>query len=110
VELTSKANRNGGNNLEGDQSIDGFVTALGVTSDAMTARLFRGTVEETEFTWTLFASLASLSANRSYTVPDVSGSIPIVPSYSDLTAANAALAAGDFFWDTTLKKLRTATA
>jgi hypothetical protein len=28
----------------------------------------------------------------------------------DLTAANAALAAGDFWWDTTLKKLRTATA
>jgi hypothetical protein len=38
------------------------------------------------------------------------GIIPTVPGYADLAAANAALAAGDFFWDTTLNKLRVATS
>lgn len=53
---------------------------------------------------------ASLTANRTADFGDASGVIPIVPSYVDLTAANVALAAGDYFWDTTLKKLRLATA
>jgi hypothetical protein len=44
------------------------------------------------------------------TLPDQTGYLPVVPGYADLTAANAALSSGDFFWDTTLKKLRTATA
>ena len=52
----------------------------------------------------------SITANRSYTLPDVNGTVPIVPVYADLDAANTALAAGEFFWDTTLKKLRTTTA
>ena len=50
------------------------------------------------------------AANRVVGIGDASGKIPIVPSYVDLTAANAALAAGDYWWDTTLKKLRIATA
>ena len=41
---------------------------------------------------------------------NLSGSIPVVPSYPDITAANEDLTSGDFFWDTTLKKLRVATA
>jgi len=42
--------------------------------------------------------------------PDASGTVPVVPVYADITAANAALDADDFWWDTTLKKLRRATA
>jgi len=38
------------------------------------------------------------------------GRIPVVPEYANLTAANAALDSGDFFWDTTLNKLRIATS
>jgi hypothetical protein len=54
---------------------------------------------------------ATLGANRAYVVPDATGTIvPIVPAYADETAANAALASGEFYWDTTLKKLRVATA
>jgi hypothetical protein len=51
-----------------------------------------------------------LTADRAYFLSDASGNIPIVPAYADETAANAALASGDFYWDTTLKKLRVATA
>lgn len=51
-----------------------------------------------------------LTANRVYQMPDLDGTIPSVPSYPDLTEANVSLDAGDFFWDTTLKKLRVATA
>ena len=43
-------------------------------------------------------------------LPFASGTIPVVPEYADETAANSALASGDFYWDTTLKKLRVATA
>ena len=50
------------------------------------------------------------TGTRDIVLPDQSGTAPVVPQYADLTAANAALAAGDFWWDTTLKKLRTATA
>ena len=45
-----------------------------------------------------------------YTFPTVSGIVPIVPVYADLTAANAALDSGDFYWDTSLNKLRVATS
>ena len=55
-------------------------------------------------------SAPTATALRSIILPDQSGTIPAVPQYADLTAANAALASGDFWWDTTLKKLRTATA
>ena len=48
--------------------------------------------------------------DRDYQLPDANGTLPVVPAYADLDAANTALAAGEFFWDTTLKKLRTATA
>ncbi len=48
--------------------------------------------------------------DRGLVFPDASGVIPVVPAYADLTSANVALDAGDFFWDTTLKKLRVATA
>jgi hypothetical protein len=51
-----------------------------------------------------------VTAETDLQLPDVSGHIPSVPPYADLTAANAALDSGDFFWDTTLKKLRQATA
>lgn len=51
-----------------------------------------------------------LTADRAYLLSDASGNIPIVPAYADETAANTALASGDFYWDTTLKKLRVATA
>lgn len=55
---------------------------------------------------------ATLDANRAYIIPDATGTtVPIVPAYADITAANAAaLGAGTFFWDTTLKKLRVTTA
>lgn len=54
---------------------------------------------------------ATLDANRTYIIPDATGTtVPIVPAYADETAANTALASGDFYWDTTLKKLRVATA
>jgi hypothetical protein len=60
------------------------------------------------YSWAIQAS--TLTANRAFNLPDFSGTLASVPSYVDLTAANAALASGDFFWDTTLKKLRVATA
>jgi hypothetical protein len=50
------------------------------------------------------------TANHDIAFPDASGTVPVVPAYVGIDAANAALGAGDFWWDTTLKKLRTATA
>jgi hypothetical protein len=55
-------------------------------------------------------SAATLTAPRQWQLPDASGVAPMVPAYADLTAANAALSSGDYWWDTTLKKLRIATA
>lgn len=52
----------------------------------------------------------STSSGQNLEWPGASGIIPAVPAYVDLTAANAALDAGDFWWDSTLQKLRTATA
>lgn len=53
----------------------------------------------------------SIAASRTYVVPDATGTIvPIVPAYANLTAANAALPADEFYWDTTDKKLRKTTA
>lgn len=49
---------------------------------------------------------AALTANRVWTLPDVEGVLPVVASYANQTAANAAVAVGDAWWDTTLKKLR----
>lgn len=43
-------------------------------------------------------------------LPPAGQVFPAVPSYTDLTAANTALTSGDFWWDTTLLKLRVATA
>jgi hypothetical protein len=53
---------------------------------------------------------ATLTASQTYTLPDATGTVPIVPAYADETAANAALPADEFYWDTTLKKLRKTTA
>lgn len=70
---------------------------------------------QTRATFKLFngTSTTTLShtptANRAAVIGDAGGHIPVVPAYADLTAANAALAAGDYWWDTTLKKLRIAT-
>lgn len=54
----------------------------------------------------------TLDANRTYIIPDATGTtVPIVPAYADLTAANAAaLGAGTFFWNLALKKLQVTTA
>ena len=49
---------------------------------------------------------AALTANRVWTLPDVEGVLPVLPSYANATAANAAVAVGDAWWDTTLKKTR----
>lgn len=55
---------------------------------------------------------ATLDASRTYIIPDATGTtVPIVPPYADLTAANAAaLGAGTFFWNLALKKLQVTTA
>ena len=51
------------------------------------------------------------TANRAIAFADASGTLPTVPPYASLALANAAaLGAGTFFWDTTLKKLRVTTA
>ena len=53
---------------------------------------------------------ATLDASRTYIIPDATGTtVPIVPAYADITAANAALPANEFYWDTTDKKLRVTT-
>ncbi len=52
----------------------------------------------------------NLTDERTHQLPDADGTLASVPTYADLTAANVVLDAGDFFWDTTLKKLRVATA
>lgn len=49
------------------------------------------------------------TAYQVYTLPDSTGTLPTVPSYANLTAANAALPANEFYWDTTDKKLRVTT-
>ena len=54
---------------------------------------------------------ADITADRTYTLPDSTGTLPTVPEYADLTAANAAaLGAGTFFWNLALKKLQVTTA
>lgn len=54
---------------------------------------------------------SSATAYRTHTLPDSTGTLPAVPPYASLALANAAaLGAGTFFWDTTLKKLRVTTA
>ena len=50
------------------------------------------------------------TAHRAIAFPDAAGTVPTVPVFADLTAANAALDSGDFWWDSTLQKLRVATA
>jgi hypothetical protein len=51
----------------------------------------------------------SIASSRTYTIPDsaIATTLPVVPAYANLTAANAALDVGDIWWDTTLLKLRT---
>jgi hypothetical protein len=41
-----------------------------------------------------------------YSWPNASGTLPSLPAYADPTAANAAVAVGDVWWDTTLNKAR----
>lgn len=53
---------------------------------------------------------AVITTNQFYSLPDATGTVPIVPEYASLTAANAALPADEFYWDTTDKKLRVTTA
>jgi hypothetical protein len=70
-----------------------------------------GWLRNSERTLTIEAA-ATLDANRTYIIPDATGTtVPIVPAYTDLTAANtAALGAGTFFWNLALKKLQVTTA
>lgn len=53
---------------------------------------------------------ATMTVSRQVYWGDADGILPVVPAYVNLTAANTALAAGDYWWDTTLGKLRIATA
>jgi len=54
---------------------------------------------------------ATLTADRTYSLPDSTGTLPTVPAYTSLLAANlAGLGGGTFFWNTTLKKLQVTTA
>ena len=91
--VTGKANLTGGNTWTGDQT---GLSAIGLTVklDAE-VHVFSGTTGSGFFT---------------HTLPLQDGTVPVVPSYADITAANTALAAGDYWWDTTLLKLRSATA
>ena len=69
-----------------------------------------GWLRNSERTLTIEAA-ATLDASRTYIIPDATGTtVPIVPAYADITAANAALPADEFYWDTTDKKLRVTTA
>lgn len=52
----------------------------------------------------------SATENREVGIPDATGVLPVVPAFADLTAANAALASGKFFWNTTVGELQQATA
>jgi hypothetical protein len=52
----------------------------------------------------------TMTVSRQLYWGDADGIIPVVPAYADITAANTALASGDYWWDTTLGKLRIATA
>ena len=54
----------------------------------------------------------SMDDNNDYLIelPLVSGTLPAVPTYANLAAANAALPANEFFWNTALKKLQVTTA
>ena len=45
------------------------------------------------------------TADRTATLPDTTGYIPLVPPYADDTAADAVLDSGDFYWNTTTNKL-----
>lgn len=49
---------------------------------------------------------SGITATRSWTMPDRSGTLAALPAYVDATAANAAVSVGDVWWDTTLKKAR----
>ena len=53
---------------------------------------------------------AVITTDQFYSLPDATGTVPIVPEYASLAAANAALPADEFYWDTTDKKLRVTTA
>lgn len=53
---------------------------------------------------------STATQSQVYTLPDSTGTLPTVPAYANLTAANAALPADEFYWDTTDKKLRVTTA
>lgn len=104
---------NGGTNSTAFQCNVSGVILKGQDSDANDVCLINsdGTIQV--FTGANYVSLAkatTLTANRTQKLVDAAGVLPVVPEYVDLTAANGALAAGDFWWDTTLKKLRTATA
>ena len=79
--------------------------ALGLSPSTL---VLVGTVSGKTATFT--AGNNVLSADVVLTAPTATGTIPSVPSYADETAANAALSAGDFYWNVALGKLKTATA
>lgn len=89
----AKANLSGGNTWSGNQTglvAAGLTINLGAEVHALSGTAGSGFV--------------------THSLPMQDGTIPIVPSYTDLTAANAALSSGEFWWDSTSKKLRVTTA
>ena len=104
---------NGGTNTTAFQCNVSGVILKGQDSDANDVCLINSDGTIHVFTGANYVSIAkatTLTANRTQKLVDAAGVLPVVPEYVDLTAANAALAAGDYWWDTTLKKLRIATA
>ncbi len=104
---------NGGTNTTGFQCNVSTTILKGQNSDG--DDVFKINVDGTTqvFTGANYVALTkatALAANRAQKFVDAGGVLPVVPEYVDLTAANAALASGDYWWDTTLKKLRIATA
>lgn len=94
-----KANLTGGNSFTGNQTVNGSVEAGSFITDGPS--VFNSGAEWTYNSTTADTHLLALGAGQR---------IPRVPGFADLTAANLALASGDYWWDTTLGKLRIATA
>jgi hypothetical protein len=55
-----------------------------------------------------FLANGSLSdgVDRTYSLPQASGTLGVLRNYVDSASANAAVSVGDAWWDTTLKKVR----
>jgi hypothetical protein len=112
-----------GNNIfEGDNtfngSVDFYESALFHApvsfSDTVQAPLLKTTRLDirnpSNFLNVVIFDSVNLTAEREQLLSDNSGTIPVVPSYANIDDANESLTAGEFFWDTTLKKLRVTTA